>query len=172
MSNNEPLQTLQALAVATLQSRQGKIMICGNGGSAAQAGHFAAELVGTFGDRTRRPLACINLAGDPALLTAIANDHGYPQTFIRQVRALGKPGDLLIGLSTSGRSVNVLNAIDWAAVNGLQTAMIGGNTIAGLPLPNTLLLACPMETNVAGIQEWTLQQLHALAGYIDGYLME
>lgn len=96
-----------------------KILICGNGGSAAMAAHFAAELVVRYA-KNRAALPCINLAGDPAILTAIGNDLGYDWTFARQVRAFGKDGDVLIALSTSGKSANVLKAIEVARILGLS----------------------------------------------------
>lgn len=93
--------------------RGNKILVCGNGGSAAQAQHFAAELVVRY-KKNRRALPCIALTADTAILTACANDLGYDQVFARQVEAYGKPGDVLLALSTSGRSVNVHNAIQQA----------------------------------------------------------
>ena len=88
----------------------GKILICGNGGSAAMASHFAAELIVRFA-KNRVALPCISLTADQAVLTACANDFGYEHVFARQIEALGQQGDVLIALSTSGRSRNVLRAI-------------------------------------------------------------
>lgn len=96
-----------------------KIMICGNGGSAAQAQHFAAELVVRF-KKNRRALPCIALTADTAILTACANDLGYEQVFARQVEAYGQTGDVLIALSTSGSSKNVLKAIEYAEAHGIH----------------------------------------------------
>src|SRR3990167_8656261 len=90
-----------------------KLLICGNGGSAAEAQHFAAELVGRY-KHERRALPAIALTTDTSILTAIANDYGYENVFSRQVEALGKPGDILITLSTSGKSINCIKAAEVA----------------------------------------------------------
>src|SRR5664279_2687918 len=92
---------------------EGKILACGNGGSAADAQHFAAELVGRF-ERERPELPAISLATDTSLLTAVANDYSFEQIFAKQVRALGIAGDVLLALSTSGNSANVIAAIESA----------------------------------------------------------
>src|SRR6185369_13971033 len=91
----------------------GKILACGNGGSACDAQHFAAEMVGRF-ERERPELPAISLATDTSILTAVANDYAYEQVFAKQVRALGTKGDLLLAISTSGNSANVVAAIDAA----------------------------------------------------------
>jgi len=96
----------------------GKILVCGNGGSAAQAQHFVAELVGKYKYK-RRALPAIALTTDTSILTAVANDYGYEKVFVRQLEALGKTGDVLIALSTSGKSKNILAAIKWANKEGL-----------------------------------------------------
>lgn len=93
--------------------RGGKILICGNGGSAAEASHFAAELVVRY-KKDRPAIAAISLSADCAVITACANDYGYERIFARQIEALGRPGDVLVALSTSGKSVNVLRAIEQA----------------------------------------------------------
>lgn len=99
-----------------------KVLLCGNGGSAADAQHIAAELVGRF-IVERKGLSAIALTTDTSILTAVANDYGYDRIFARQVEALAREGDILIGISTSGNSVNVLTAID--AATGLGCATIG-----------------------------------------------
>jgi len=102
----------------------GLIMVCGNGGSAAESSHLAAELMG-------KGLPCISLAADTAVLTALANDYGYEQVFSRQVEALGQKGDVLIVLSTSGKSDNVLNAVTVAERVGVRVVALpcdGGDT--------------------------------------------
>ena len=103
------------------------ILICGNGGSAAQASHFAGELVGAFRDRKLGPLHCIALGTDPAVTTAIANDYGYDEVFARQVRALGMTGYVLIGISTSGKSENVLKALRAGQEMGMVTVLLTGD---------------------------------------------
>jgi D-sedoheptulose 7-phosphate isomerase len=104
-----------------------KILICGNGGSAADAQHFAAEIVGRF-TMERKAWPAVALTTDTSILSAIANDYGYESVFERQVEALGKTGDILIGLSTSGNSPNVIRAVDKAKDIGLYTVvLLGGN---------------------------------------------
>ena len=97
--------------LSTCFRKGGKVLICGNGGSAAEAAHFTGELMGFFLDRTRPGLPCINLAADMSVVTAIGNDVGFERVFERQVEALGRPGDVLIAISTSGRSENVSRAV-------------------------------------------------------------
>ena len=103
----------------------GKVLVCGNGGSASDAQHFAAELVGRF-ERERRALASIALTTDTSILTALANDYSYTRVFARQVEAIGRRGDVLIGISTSGGSANVLEAFAVAKAAGLTTVALTG----------------------------------------------
>lgn len=122
-----------ALAADSLRAG-GKILLCGNGGSAADSQHIAAELVGRFVTE-RAPLAAFALTTDSSILTAVANDYAYDQIFARQVRACGRPGDCLIGISTSGNSGNVLEAFRVAKPLRLATiALIGsdGGRLKGL----------------------------------------
>ncbi|HTG90243.1 MAG TPA: D-sedoheptulose 7-phosphate isomerase [Vicinamibacterales bacterium] len=119
-----------AAAVETLSAalgRGGKVLIFGNGGSAADAQHFACELVGRF-LRERQALAAIALTTDASTMTAVANDYGFDRVFVRQIEALGRPGDVAIGISTSGSSANVLAGVQYAKSRGLKTvAFTGGN---------------------------------------------
>src|ERR1700694_2623728 len=103
----------------------GKILACGNGGSAADAQHFAAEMVGRF-ERERPELPAISLATDTSILTAIANDYDFAQVFARQVRALGDAGDILLAISTSGNSGNVVAAVDAAHERGMRIVALTG----------------------------------------------
>jgi len=107
------IQTLVEAANQTAEALKqgGKLLLCGNGGSAAEATHFAGELVGPFLDRKRSPLAAIPLGFDTSSQTAISNDFGFEQVYARQVAALGKPGDVLWALTTSGNSANILAAM-------------------------------------------------------------
>jgi D-sedoheptulose 7-phosphate isomerase len=106
----------------------GKVLLCGNGGSAADSQHIAAELVGRF-KKDRKGMPAIALTTDTSILTSVANDFGYEEVFRRQVEALGEGGDVLIGISTSGRSKNVVLAIQKAREMGIVTvALIGGDT--------------------------------------------
>jgi len=110
----------QAADMAERLKRGCRILVCGNGGSAADAQHFAAELSGRY-VRERRALAGIALTVDTSALTAIGNDYGFDRVFSRQVEALGRPGDLLVGISTSGNSANVIQAVLAARSLGLRT---------------------------------------------------
>lgn len=117
-----------AAAIATTLKAGGAVLVFGNGGSAADAQHLAAELVGRFKVSGRRGLPVLSLTSDTAVLTAWANDVGYEDVFARQVEALGRPGDVLVGISTSGRSRNVVRAFEAAARLGLRrVALLGGD---------------------------------------------
>lgn len=110
-----------------------KLLICGNGGSAADSQHFAAELIGRF-EKERQGIPAMALTTDTSVLTAIANDYGYECVFEKQVQAIGNPGDILIGISTSGNSENVARAVKTAAALGLKTIGLlgqGGGKIKG-----------------------------------------
>jgi D-sedoheptulose 7-phosphate isomerase len=121
----EILRAAQTLT-ATIESCN-KILICGNGGSAADAQHFAAELVGRF-ERERASYPAIALTTDSSALTAIGNDYGFENVFSRQIQGLGRKGDLLIAISTSGDSPNILKAVRKAVSMGMQTiGLLGGN---------------------------------------------
>ena len=149
----------------------GKILSCGNGGSAGDAQHFSAELVGRF-ERERAELAAIALTTDSSILTAIANDYSFDEVFSRQVRALGKPGDVLFAISTSGNSKNVVAAIEAAHLKGLLVVGMtgrGGGAIARLMQPGDILLNVdsPVTTR---IQEVHLLTLHCLCDAIDNLM--
>ncbi len=146
----------------------GKILACGNGGSAADAQHFAAELVNRF-ERERAPLAAVALTTDSSALTSIANDYGYAQVFEKQVRALGRPGDVLLAISTSGDSENVLAAVRAAREMGLAVVALsgrGGGALARL-LGAGDVHACVPHAQTARIQEVHLLALHCLCDGID-----
>lgn len=115
----------QALDLAERLRRGCKVLVCGNGGSAADAQHFAAELTGRY-LKERRALAAIALTTDTSALTAIGNDYSYDYIFARQVEALGRPGDVLVGISTSGNSSNVIAAVEAARSLGVRTVGILG----------------------------------------------
>jgi len=117
------VRAADAIRVAT--SGTGKVLVFGNGGSAADAQHLAAELVGRF-VRERRALAAIALSTDTSVLTSLANDYAYDRVFARQIEALGRAGDVAIGISTSGRSANVIAAFETAAARGLTTVALTG----------------------------------------------
>ncbi len=148
----------------------GKILFCGNGGSAADAQHLAAELVGRF-RRPRRGLAAIALTTDSSVLTSIANDFGYDQVFQRQVEALGKPGDLLIGLSTSGASENVCAAMEEARRIGLYGVALTGQDGGRLAELADGVLRVP-STSTARVQEAHIFCGHVLCELVELAMVE
>jgi D-sedoheptulose 7-phosphate isomerase len=150
----------------------GKVMACGNGGSAADAQHFAAEFVGRF-ERERPELGAIALSTDSSIITAIANDYNFDQIFSKQVRALGHPGDVLLAISTSGNSRNVLAAIEAAHERDLIVVALtgkGGGKIAQL-LRETDVHVCVPHDRTARIQEVHLLVLHCLCDGVDSQLL-
>jgi D-sedoheptulose 7-phosphate isomerase len=134
----------------------GRLLVAGNGGSAAEAQHLTAELVGRF-QSDRRPLSAIPLHGDTSSLTAIGNDYGAEEVFARQVRAHGRPGDVLVVLSTSGRSRNVLEAVRAARELPLTTWALTG------PRPNPLARLCHDALDVEAADPATVQEIHLVA---------
>jgi D-sedoheptulose 7-phosphate isomerase len=150
----------------------GEVMACGNGGSAADAQHFAAEFVGRF-ERERPELGAIALSTDSSILTAIANDYHFDQIFSKQVRALGQPGDVLLAISTSGNSRNVLAAIEAAHERDLIVVALtgkGGGKI-GQVLRETDVHICVPHDRTARIQEVHLLVLHCLCDGVDSQLL-
>ena len=151
----------------------GKILACGNGGSAGDAQHFAAELVGRF-ERERMELGAIALTTDSSILTAIGNDYGFEEIFSKQVRALGKKEDILLGISTSGNSPNVILAIKAAKKMGMRVVAFtgrGGGKIKDLLEPEDVHLCVPSE-RTARIQETHLLLIHCLCDGIDYLLLD
>ncbi len=149
----------------------GKILACGNGGSAGDSQHFAAELVGRF-ERERSELAAIALTTDSSILTAVANDYSFDEIFSKQVRALGKPGDILFAISTSGNSKNVVAAIDAAHKKNMRIVGMtgrGGGAIAAMLRANDLLLNVDAAVTTR-IQETHLLILHCLCDAIDNLM--
>ena len=154
-------------------ANDGKILICGNGGSAADAQHFAAEMTGRF-ERERMELAAVALTTDTSALTAIGNDYGFDHIFSKQVRALGRMGDVLVGISTSGNSKNIIEAIHAAherEMNVIAFTGRDGGKIAGLLRDGDVLLNVPYP-RTARIQEVHLLLIHALCDCIDSMLLE
>lgn len=150
----------------------GKILACGNGGSAADAQHFAAELVGRF-EAERQELAAIALTTDSSILTAIANDYSFNVIFAKQVRALGQPGDVLLAISTSGNSANIIEAIKAAHSNDLTVVALtgkGGGQIGSLLREGDIHICVPAE-RTARIQETHLLAIHCLCDGIDCLLL-
>jgi D-sedoheptulose 7-phosphate isomerase len=137
----------------------GRLLACGNGGSAEQAQHLTTELVGRY-EHERQPLAALPLTHDMTAVTAIGNDYGAGQLFARQVRAHGRPGDLLVCLSTSGRSPNVIAAAEAAAAIGMTAWALTG------PGPNPLADACADAITVDALMTSTVQEVHLAAIHI------
>jgi phosphoheptose isomerase len=155
----QPILDAAALIAAALRDG-GKVMLCGNGGSAADAQHIAAEFVGVLSQSFPRPgLAAIALTTDTSILTAGANDFGFEGIFARQVQALGRPGDVLVGISTSGNSANVLRAFEYAREHGLRTIALAG---PGGKLPELAELAIQVP---AGVTSY-IQESHIMLGHI------
>ncbi len=145
-----------------------KILICGNGGSAADSQHFAAEIVGRF-EKERKAFPAIALTTDTSALTAIGNDYGFDKVFSRQVEALGEKGDILVGISTSGNSENVIKAVEKAKEMGIFTVGFLGKD--GGKLKNIVDKAFIVRhSNTARIQEVHLTLEHTLCKIIEMYL--
>ncbi|MBK8965787.1 MAG: D-sedoheptulose 7-phosphate isomerase [Saprospiraceae bacterium] len=154
----EKIEQTAELLAQTFRAR-GKVLFCGNGGSAADAQHIAAELSGRF-YTDRAPLFAEALHVNSSYLTAVANDYGYEQVFARMVEAAGRPGDVLVAISTSGNSASILRAAEKAA--GLDMAVVGltgssGGKLAGL---------CRVLLNVPSADTPRIQEAHILIGHI------
>jgi D-sedoheptulose 7-phosphate isomerase len=165
-----PIARACALLAEALRAG-GKVLACGNGGSAADAQHFAAELINRF-EIERAPLAAVALTTDSSTLTSIANDYAYEQVFSKQVRAIGRRGDALLAISTSGNSKNVIEAMQAARELGVRAIALtgnGGGKIAGLLRADDVHLCVPHKTT-ARIQEVHLLCIHCLCDGIDTLL--
>ncbi len=166
-----PIEAAIRLMAASLRTG-GKVMACGNGGSAADSQHFAAELLNRF-EKERPPLAAIALTTDTSTLTSIANDSAYDQVFAKQVAGLGRAGDVLLAISTSGNSPNVMAAIDVAHAHSVRVVALtgkGGGKIAAMLTPDDVHLCVPAE-RTARIQEVHLVTLHCLCDGIDALIL-
>jgi D-sedoheptulose 7-phosphate isomerase len=171
-------ETLSKPIVAAVQAilacvtSGGKVLACGNGGSAADAQHFAAEFVGRF-ERERPELGAIALTTDTSILTAIANDYDYSVIFAKQVRALGQTGDVLLAITTSGNSANVIAAIEAAHEREMSVVALtgrGGGKIGNL-LRETDVHICVPHERTARIQEVHLLALHCICDGVDAQLL-
>ena len=162
------IQRLCDLGVAVLR-RGGKILLCGNGGSSCDAAHAAGELVGWFEKKQRPGYAAIALGHQVPALTAIGNDVGYEQVFAREVEAIGRAGDLLVGFTTSGGSKNVVAALQKARGMGIATAVLCGEKRgAAVDLADVAVMV--PSTNTARIQESHLVLVHVLCAAIEDAL--
>jgi D-sedoheptulose 7-phosphate isomerase len=167
MQDQALLARMQAAADATTAALKAdkKILFCGNGGSAADAQHIAAELSGRF-YHDREPLFAEALHVNTSYLTAVANDYGYDEVYARLVRAKGRPGDVLFGISTSGNSANILRAFEQARERGMTVVAMTGETggkMAGL---------CDILLNVPSRDTPRIQEVHILMGHIICQLVE
>jgi len=161
-----------AQAILACVTGGGKVLACGNGGSAADAQHFSAEFVGRF-ERERPGLAAIALTTDTSILTAVANDYDYSAVFSRQIRALGQPGDVLLAISSSGNSANVLAAIE--AAHEREMVVIGlsgqGGGKMNHALRDTDVHVSVPHDRTARVQEVHILTLHCLCDAVDAQLM-
>ncbi|MEO8377839.1 MAG: SIS domain-containing protein [Candidatus Sumerlaeota bacterium] len=153
------------MLISTLDNG-GTIFIAGNGGSAADAQHFAAELVGRFFIKTRRPLPGIALTVDTSALTAISNDYGYHQLFSRQLEGLARAGDAFVGITAGGRSANILAAMETSHKMGLTCiGLVGGDPSAVAPYCSQVVSIPHTET--ARVQEMHITVIHGWCDMID-----
>ena len=161
---------IEAAAAAITDALQagGKVLTCGNGGSAADAQHFAAEFVNRF-QIDRRALAGIALTTDTSVLTSIANDSSYDRVFARQLEAIGRRGDVVIGISTSGRSRNVVAAFDVARLMGMTTIALIGADAAELAHVSDISIGVPSRST-ARVQEVHRTILHVLCELVESAL--
>ena len=154
-----------AAAIASALAAGGKLLVCGNGGSAADSQHIASELTGRF-VADRRPLAAIALTTDTSALTSIGNDYAFDEVFARPLRGLGRRGDVLLGISTSGNSGNVLKAVDAARELGIATIGLLGRDGGALRARCDHAIVVPSATT-ARIQEAHILIAHTLCGLVE-----
>lgn len=162
-------EAILSAAAAVVESVRGggKVLICGNGGSAGDAQHLATEFVSTLTVERRRPaIPALALTTDTSLLTAISNDDGFEGVFARQVEAFGRPGDVLLGISTSAMSANVVRAFEQARGQGLRTIALTGESGGKLgPLAD-------IEINVPSAETSHIQEAHIAVGQLIAFLVE
>ncbi len=159
--------------IATSLKNNGKVLTCGNGGSAADAQHFSSELLNRF-ERERQGLAAVALTTDSSTLTSIANDYTYEQIFSKQVSALGKNNDVLLAITTSGNSANILAAIKAAHHNGMSVVALSGKNGGSIPasLKNQDIEIRVPSQSTARIQEVHLLVMHCLCDLIDHKIID
>ena len=160
-----PIVSLAAQRLCTAMAAGHTVLVCGNGGSAAESQHFAAELTGRF-TRERAAWPALALTVDTSALTAIGNDYGFDRIFARQVEAYGRPGDVLLAISTSGRSPNVVAAAESARARGLAVIALTGPEAGPLGTLADEVLAVPAAVT-ARVQEVHLTLLHVLCDEIE-----
>jgi len=167
-----PAVVAAAEAIAACLLGDGKVLSCGNGGSAADAQHFSAEMLNRF-ERERPGLPAVALTTDASTLTSIANDHDFAEVFARQVSALGRSGDLLLAITTSGESANILSAIDAAHERDLRVVLLtgraGGTAVSRLDERDIVI--CVPGRSTARIQEVHIMVIHCLCDLVDRQLL-
>ncbi len=157
--------------IVSSYKNRGKVLVFGNGGSAADAQHFAAELVGWYKIKNRSPLEAIALTTDSSVITAVGNDAGYDMIFARQVYAHGKKGDVAVGISTSGNSPNVVAGIDAAVAQGLKTVSLTGAKASKLSGISDYVVQVP-SNDTPRVQEVHITVIHILCGLVEQKLSE
>jgi D-sedoheptulose 7-phosphate isomerase len=169
----EKLPQVEAVAQAIVASlvAGGKVMICGNGGSAADAQHIAGEFLNRF-LKERRPYAAIALSTDTSTMTAIGNDYHFDQVFEKQIQALGRPGDLLWAISTSGNAGNVMKAVAAARANGIKVIGMTGGLGGSLAQASDLLLCIQSTRSTPRIQEGHQLLFHLICERIEELMVE
>ena len=167
LSDEEKLNSVEAGAQAMVESIRngGKIISCGNGGSMCDAMHFAEELTGRYRDN-RPPIAAISIS-DPSHMSCVGNDYGYDYVFSRYVQALGNDGDVLLAISTSGNSPNVINAAEEAISKGMKVVALTGKNGGKLAKLATVEVRVPHDGYADRIQEIHIKVIHSFIDYIE-----
>lgn len=164
VDNIDTIKKICDLTLKTIQNNN-KILLCGNGGSASDASHIAAEFVGRFED-DRQPLSAISMNDNISSITAIANDYGFEQIFSRQIQTYGNKNDLLIAISTSGNSINVINAVKAAIEKKIAVVIFTGENAGKMNDFDCLKLKIKSK-NVARIQEMHILVGHIICKYVE-----
>ncbi len=167
--NPQPVLDAAAAIVAALR-RGGTLLLFGNGGSASDAQHVSAEFVGRF-QRERVALAAIALTTDASILTSVANDYGFDRVFVRQIEALGRPGDVALGITTSGGSANVLAALETARAKGLKAIALTGRDGGAAGRAADIHINVP-AASIARVQEVHRTLLHIICDIVEGELVD
>lgn len=167
LESDRKIQIIAKMFLNTLKN-DGCIYFCGNGGSASDCQHIVAELVGRF-KKNRSAFSAVSLGDNIASLTAISNDYSFEDIFVRQVSGLAKKNDLIVGVSTSGKSKNILNALNWAKKNNINSILITG--LDGPDLDETFVLQIPAK-KTERIQEGYMVLLHSICEYIENELTD
>ena len=168
LGHTEPIERSARLLIGALTAGR-KVLVCGNGGSAADAQHMAGELVGRF-QKDRPGLPCLALTTDSSIVTACANDFGYEAVFARQVEAMGAAGDVLVGISTSGNSANVLKAFEAAANAGMKCVALTGNDGGRVARMDGVLSIVVPSCSTQRIQEGHITIIHVLCELVEDAL--